>query len=131
MSDGSTASAGLGSSIAAIPIVGWFYHVGEAIGSGSLWSAGTGTVSPTGKQGLIDEETQTLIQAGMDAGQAAIQAESDVTSSLTQAGADPSQAGLPDWVANFGDLLTLLLIVFICYVVIQIFVFKKPLSEVV
>ena len=81
--------------------------LGDTIGV--VWRASTGTVDPWTKQEIIDNGTQSNIQAGMDPTTAAQQSESDVTDTLSsftlggsdQTGADPSQAklALPSYTA--------------------------------
>lgn len=80
-----------------------------------IWNSAA-KVSPAQKQDLIDQETESLQQAGSGLASAASQAADDVTQALTDANADPSQA--PDWVTTLlyvviGGMLLLVLGVFI------------------
>jgi hypothetical protein len=102
----------------------WLYDLFSAPTS-SLWTAVTGTVSPAAKASGVAGTASGLQQAGLSASNAQAQAQQIWDSQLQAAGADPSQAGLPEWMASFQTILTVALIAGLLYFVIMIFVLKK------
>lgn len=65
---------------------------------GSIWNAATGTLTEAQKQALINQQIAEVTKASgsgpVDSTSIAMQAEHDVTTSLTSNGADPSQASI-------------------------------------
>jgi len=64
---------------------------------GFFWNAATGTLTQAQKDALVAQQVASVTQAGGGSGdpaQIAAQAQSDVTTVLTQDNADPSQASL-------------------------------------
>lgn len=77
-------------------------------------NAWDGTVSANQKKALVQQETQGLVQAGMDPASAATQASQDITGVLVSSGADPSQSSFPtvtNWLLIGGVVLGLAVLV--------------------
>lgn len=107
------------------PIVDFSQSVfGPLLGAAQgLFQSGTyalsGNVSPGAKQDIVNQEAKDLVQASggtISLEQATAVAQGDVTTVLTQAGADPSQA--PWFIQTFGTYLNwavILLALFLAY----------------
>ena len=66
-------------------------------GGANVTNAATGTLTPSQAQSLQSQETQQLVQSGMDPSLAAATAISDVNSVLSQSGASPSAVSMSTW----------------------------------
>lgn len=87
----------------------------------------TGTLSQTQKAALVTDEADSLTDAGANADDALQQAYDDVTTVLTQAGADPSQT--PSWFDSIETILMWALGIGIAFFLIQALLLGKQVRE--
>ena len=90
-------------------------------GLGGIGYSLLGRLSPEGKQTIVAQEAQANVAASggtLSLADATAQAQSDVTTVLMDANADPSQN--PTWVDNFGPYLTYAAIILALILAIKI-----------